>query len=392
MDYTSSNSYATDGATAQRMHLQAQAVPTAVSDTDLNGLIWEALAAIKAGGLVPAAFDKTVPASYTQLRDAIAIAVRLQSAAYAVAGGTADALTGTYTPVVPALVNGLTLYVRAASTNATTTPNFAPNGLVAKTIVKGNNLPLVAGDIAGAGHWIELQYDSTLDKWVLLNPATGVSTTGRLVNVQVFSGNGTYTPSSSRVSKIIVEAVGGGGAGGGAVATSSNSSAGGGGGAGAYAKVMFAGTPGTTVVTIGAAGAGVSGGSGGAGGSTSFGALLSVGGGAGGYASAAGTVYPVSGAPASGSSTISSSGVVLCSSGGGAGQWGLVMTLGSSALGGMGGSSILGAGGSWTGTGLTGNSAVGRGAGGSGACNSSTGAAQVGGAGVAGLVIVYEYE
>ena len=34
---------------------------------------------------------------------------------------------------------------------------------------------MAAGDIAGAGHWIELQYDLTLDKWVLLNPATGVS-------------------------------------------------------------------------------------------------------------------------------------------------------------------------------------------------------------------------
>lgn len=175
MDYTSSNSYTTDGGTAQRMHLQAQATPTAVSDTDLNGLIWEALAAIKAGGLVPAAFDKTVPGTYTQLRDAIAIAVRVQSAAYASAGGTADALTGTYAPVVPALVNGLTLYVRAASANATTTPTFSPNGLVAKTIVKGNGLALVAGDIAGAGHWIELQYDLTLDKWIFLNPATGVN-------------------------------------------------------------------------------------------------------------------------------------------------------------------------------------------------------------------------
>lgn len=175
MDYTSSNSYATDVGTAQRMHLQAQATPTAVSDTDLNGLIWEAMEVIKAGGGTPAAFDKTVPGTYTQLRDAIAVAVRLQSAAYASAGGSANALTAVYAPAVPALVNGLTLYVRAASGNATTTPTFAPNGLAAKQIVKGNGLPLVAGDIAGAGHWIELQYDLTLDKWVLLNPAAGVN-------------------------------------------------------------------------------------------------------------------------------------------------------------------------------------------------------------------------
>lgn len=175
MDYTSSNSYVTDGGTARRMHLQAQATPTAVSDTDLNGLIWEAMEVIKAGGVAPAAFDKTLPGTYTQLRDAIAVAVRLQTAAYASAGGTADALTGVYAPVVPALVNGLTLYVRAASANTTTTPTFAPNGLTAKTIVKGANRALEVGDIDGAGHWIELQYDATLGKWVLLNPATGVS-------------------------------------------------------------------------------------------------------------------------------------------------------------------------------------------------------------------------
>lgn len=98
-----------------------------------------------------------------------------------VAGGTSDALTGSYNPGItslPSAGNGvLTLYLRAASANTTTTPTFTPNSgtIAAKTIVKGNGLALVAGDIAGGGHWIELQYDATLDKWVLLNPATGVS-------------------------------------------------------------------------------------------------------------------------------------------------------------------------------------------------------------------------
>jgi microcystin-dependent protein len=94
------------------------------------------------------------------------------------ADGTADAITGSYTPGISALTNGMTLYVRAGSANATTTPTFTPNSgtIAAKTIVKGNGLALAAGDIAGGGHWIELQYDLTLDKWVLLNPATGVST------------------------------------------------------------------------------------------------------------------------------------------------------------------------------------------------------------------------
>ena len=95
----------------------------------------------------------------------------------AAAAGTADALTAIYTPAVPALTNGLTLKVRPGFTNATPTPTFSPNGLTAKTIVKGAGSALVAGDIAGAGHWIEVQYDQALDKWVLLNPAKGVSVT-----------------------------------------------------------------------------------------------------------------------------------------------------------------------------------------------------------------------
>ena len=93
-----------------------------------------------------------------------------------VAAGTADAITADFTPNV-ALTNGTTVIVRAGVANTTTTPTFSPDGLTAKTIVKGNNLALTAGDIAGAGHWLLMQYDATLDKWVLLNPATGISVT-----------------------------------------------------------------------------------------------------------------------------------------------------------------------------------------------------------------------
>lgn len=101
--------------------------------------------------------------------------VQNNTAIASAAGGTTDAITGSYTPAITSLTNGMSLYVRAGSSNATTTPTFKADGTAIKTIVKGNGLPLVAGDIAGGGHWIELQYDATLDKWVLLNPATGVA-------------------------------------------------------------------------------------------------------------------------------------------------------------------------------------------------------------------------
>ena len=86
-------------------------------------------------------------------------------------GGSADAITATYAPALTALTNGCHLRFRAASANATTTPTFAPNGLTAKTIVKGANAALVAGDIAGQHHECIVQYNSTTDKWHLLNPA-----------------------------------------------------------------------------------------------------------------------------------------------------------------------------------------------------------------------------
>lgn len=107
------------------------------------------------------------------------------------AGGTADAITGSFVPQITALPtsgNGvLTVYVRAASANATTTPTFTPNSgtIAAKTIVKGAGSALVPGDIAGAGHWIELQYDPTLDKWVLLNPAKGISVSSTFTEVSI---------------------------------------------------------------------------------------------------------------------------------------------------------------------------------------------------------------
>jgi ABC-type Fe3+ transport system substrate-binding protein len=71
MDYTLSNSFATDAGTAQRMHLQAQAIPTAVSDVDMNQLTWELMEIQKAGGQVAAAFDKAVPATYQKLLTAL---------------------------------------------------------------------------------------------------------------------------------------------------------------------------------------------------------------------------------------------------------------------------------------------------------------------------------
>lgn len=90
------------------------------------------------------------------------------------AGGTADAISGTFTPPVTSLTNGLTVYIRAGAANTASGVVFQADGTAAKPVVKGADRTLDVGDIAGAGHWLELQFDSGLDKWVLQNPASAI--------------------------------------------------------------------------------------------------------------------------------------------------------------------------------------------------------------------------
>lgn len=90
-------------------------------------------------------------------------------------GGTADAITATYSPAITALVDGQICCVRATAANATTTPTFAPNGLTARTIVKTGGVALVAGDIVGDGHELILRYLLASTRWELLNPAVNAA-------------------------------------------------------------------------------------------------------------------------------------------------------------------------------------------------------------------------
>ena len=123
---------------------------------------------ITAAGITPSNND------LTQLAKAI------QSGALISANntGNSDALVGVFPPAIGVLYNGMLLCVRANAVNVTTTPTFTPNaGLIPSLpIVKVNNLPLAVGDIAGAGHWLHLQYDAALNKWVLTNPPVSTGT------------------------------------------------------------------------------------------------------------------------------------------------------------------------------------------------------------------------
>lgn len=92
---------------------------------------------------------------------------------FAVAGGTANALTASFTPVVTALTDGEQIKVRAAAANTSTAPTLAVDALTARTIAKNGNKPLAAGDIKGAGHELLLRYvAATTPRFELLNPAS----------------------------------------------------------------------------------------------------------------------------------------------------------------------------------------------------------------------------
>lgn len=93
-----------------------------------------------------------------------------QSIPYVDAGGTADAITATYSPAFTALTDGMTVAFGPTAANATTTPTLNINGLGAKTIVKNQGQALVAGDIAGSSAQLLVQYNATNTQWELINP------------------------------------------------------------------------------------------------------------------------------------------------------------------------------------------------------------------------------
>jgi len=90
--------------------------------------------------------------------------------------GTGDAIAATITSGLTVLNDGMAVLIEAPGTNSTTTPTFnltlGATATGAKTVVKGNDQALVAGDIAS--NKLHLVYDSSLDKWVLMNPLFAV--------------------------------------------------------------------------------------------------------------------------------------------------------------------------------------------------------------------------
>lgn len=314
------------------------------------------------------------------------------------AGGTANALTATLTPAPASYTDDLVVVVRVASANTgATTLNV--NSLGATDVVGAGHQPLQGGELAANG-FACFAYSQSLTQFVLVWSTGGAEqvgaatqsqhalqlgqAVGRLLNVQIFTSSGMYTPTSG-MTKAIVEVQGAGAGTGGAPATGSGAFSGSpGASSGSYAKCLLtaAQVGASQTVTIGAAGAAGSGVSfpstGGNGGTSSFGSLISCPGGVGSssYGPTGNTVFMTQGAGLATAPT--TSGTVLISTSGNYGG----PAIGSAAggvLGGTGGQSPINGG------------ATGPGAGAFGTALGASASAVAGNAGTVGKVIVWEY-
>lgn len=97
---------------------------------------------------------------------------------WVVAGGTADALTATYSPAITTLSDGAIFFVRGIAQNQTTQPTLQVNALTAYTITKGGGQALGIGDINGNLQELVLRFNLANTRFELLNPypTTGFST------------------------------------------------------------------------------------------------------------------------------------------------------------------------------------------------------------------------
>lgn len=123
---------------------------------------------------------------------------------HVVGGGTGDAITGTLaTGGVVTLTDGMRISVRAPAANSAAAPTFNltldATATGALDIVRGDTLgALVAGDIAGAGHELDLKLKTgSPNKWLLLNPRnpSNVTTTA----IQTLTNKTLTSPAISQI-------------------------------------------------------------------------------------------------------------------------------------------------------------------------------------------------
>lgn len=90
---------------------------------------------------------------------------------WAIAGGTADAITATYAAPNTSLYDGLILGFRALAANATTTPNFTPDSLATQVITTLGGGAVYPGAIPHQYAEVLVRYNLANTRWELMNPA-----------------------------------------------------------------------------------------------------------------------------------------------------------------------------------------------------------------------------
>lgn len=123
----------------------------------------------------------------------------------------------------------------------------------------GDKFAVVSGTTQGATEWMMTQTAAITVGTTAITFAEMGQVTAAVTSVvtQVFTANGTYTPTSGMVN-CVVEIVGGGGGGGGSAAAAGEAGAGGGGGAAGYCRKFYTASQigANAAVVIGAGGAG----------------------------------------------------------------------------------------------------------------------------------------
>jgi len=90
---------------------------------------------------------------------------------HVIAAGTADALTGSYSPALTGLFDGMTFPVRnSQGPNTVTNPTYAPGALGTLNIVGRGGSALEIGDLGPAGYELEFIYNTSAGNLELQNP------------------------------------------------------------------------------------------------------------------------------------------------------------------------------------------------------------------------------
>lgn len=174
-----------DDADAATARATLGAISQAQLDAAINGLLNGAGPALDTLNELAAALGNDANFAAT-VNNSIALRLAITdyqkaAAATAAAGGTADAITAVFAPAITTDLAGriptvtVMIIAQAANTGAGLTIDI---GTGAFGVVKGAGAAIVAGDVHGAGHCIMIRgvrgANAAADKWVLLNPATGI--------------------------------------------------------------------------------------------------------------------------------------------------------------------------------------------------------------------------